>query len=389
MELSKKLTFEYIKKFVAENSNCELESLDYKGVDSPLNFKCGCGNPFTTTFYQFDKKNKRQCNDCGNVNRKEKHKHSHNYIEEYVKEFKYKLLTETYENMTFQQLELECENGHIRHTTFCNFKISTGCPECNGTDKWDYESMKEYIEITSNSGYKYLSKEYNPKEKLHLLCDKGHECFIKLGNFMPPLSRRCPICNGGVRLSYEKVKNDIEVESNSGYKLLSLEYKNNATKLLMLCDKGHECNISYGKFKSGRRCPICNESKGEQKVREVLTNRKFIFNYDFPFNDCLSDLGNPLRFDFPAYKDISKKEVIFIIEYDGEFHYLPIISKKRLKYQQILDGKKNNYCLINNIPLLRIPYWDFDNIEIIIDDFIKNLSNNKNNYTSIKKVGNA
>jgi hypothetical protein len=120
-----------------------------------------------------------------------------------------------------------------------------------------------------------------------------------------------------------------------------------------------------------------------------LTNRKFIFDYDFPFNDCLSDLGNPLRFDFPAYKDISKKEVIFIIEYDGEFHYLPIISKKRLKYQQILDGKKNNYCLINNIPLLRIPYWDFDNIEIIIDDFIKNLSNNKNNYTSIKKVGNA
>lgn len=32
------------------------------------------------------------------------------------------------------------------------------------------------------------------------------------------------------------------------------------------------------------------------------------------------------------------------------------------------DKIKNIYCLKNNIRLLRIPYWEFDNIEAILEE---------------------
>lgn len=42
-----------------------------------------------------------------------------------------------------------------------------------------------------------------------------------------------------------------------------------------------------------------------------------------------------------------------------------------LKQHNWHDMIKNTYCEINNIPLLRIPYWESNNIEQIILDYIK------------------
>lgn len=39
---------------------------------------------------------------------------------------------------------------------------------------------------------------------------------------------------------------------------------------------------------------------------------------------------------------------------------------ENFKTVQYHDAIKNKYCEDNNIKLLRIPYWDFDNIEEIL-----------------------
>ena len=57
-------------------------------------------------------------------------------------------------------------------------------------------------------------------------------------------------------------------------------------------------------------------------------------------------------------EDNTLKRLIF---FDGE---------KGLKETQFRDEIKNKYCKDNNIPLLRIPYNEINNIEIILDDFI-------------------
>lgn len=62
------------------------------------------------------------------------------------------------------------------------------------------------------------------------------------------------------------------------------------------------------------------------------------------------------------------------IEYDGEQHFKSIdvfggkdVFKDRIKK----DNIKNNFCNENNIKLLRIPYYDFENMENILKNYIK------------------
>ena len=82
------------------------------------------------------------------------------------------------------------------------------------------------------------------------------------------------------------------------------------------------------------------------------------------------------RFDFylPDYN--------LMIEYDGEQHYMPVnfgendqkLMEEKLKIRQKNDQIKNNYCEVNNINLLRIPYWEKQNIEIIINSCLQRLN---------------
>ena len=64
------------------------------------------------------------------------------------------------------------------------------------------------------------------------------------------------------------------------------------------------------------------------------------------------------------------------IEYDGEQHFRPIRFKGmkiedsdvNFQIQKQRDLIKNKYCQDNNIILIRIPYWDFNNIETILNN---------------------
>ena len=79
-----------------------------------------------------------------------------------------------------------------------------------------------------------------------------------------------------------------------------------------------------------------------------------------------------MRFDFYL---LNKNK---IIEYDGIQHFKPItfggISKERanenFETQKLKDKSKDEYCKNNNIELIRIPYWDFDNIETIVSNYL-------------------
>ena len=61
------------------------------------------------------------------------------------------------------------------------------------------------------------------------------------------------------KLTYDFVKEAVE---KSGYKLLSKEYKNNNTKLLIECSQGHRYKVVWSVFQQGSRCPLCSEGGG-------------------------------------------------------------------------------------------------------------------------------
>lgn len=126
---------------------------------------------------------------------------------------------------------------------------------------------------------------------------------------------------------------------------------------------------------------ICGEkkmSKNEEKIVKILLQEKISFIREKTFQDLKN---GKFRFDFYLPKEN------IIIEIDGEQHFKQIkkFQKTRQDFlkQQERDRRKNSYCLANNIPLYRIPYWEIENIncfkQLIKKDFlVKNKWHNDN-----------
>ena len=117
------------------------------------------------------------------------------------------------------------------------------------------------------------------------------------------------------------------------------------------------------------RCPTCQFSKGEKRIEKYLEINKFTENKDYISQkefDGLLGLGNGnLSYDFYLIN------YNLLIEYQGEQHEKYIKgfhkSKKDFETQQEHDRRKKQYCIDNNIKLLPIWYWDYENIEEILD----------------------
>ncbi len=112
----------------------------------------------------------------------------------------------------------------------------------------------------------------------------------------------------------------------------------------------------------------CQKSIGEFNIIQILqqNNIKYYKEYCFP--------NSLLRFDFAL---LDKDNNIYrLIEFDGEQHYEQNIKNSGWntyeKYQYTLknDLKKNQIAKDNNIPLVRIPYWERDNItlKLLLED---------------------
>jgi hypothetical protein len=63
-----------------------------------------------------------------------------------------------------------------------------------------------------------------------------------------------------------------------------------------------------------------------------------------------------------------------LLEYDGKQHFEPVDffgGEEKFKIQKINDNIKNKYCKLYHIKLVRVSYFDFKNIDIILNKQIK------------------
>jgi len=184
------------------------------------------------------------------------------------------------------------------------------------------------------------------------------------------------------RKPISEVKKQINIKGNGEYELLEHNYLNAYTPINIKHLKcGHIYPITMTSFLRGSRCPKCNESKGENIIRCFCENNNIFFSTQYKFPNLVSDLGNCLRFDFAIFEDINKSKLKLLIEYDGIFHYKKVYDQDGFELIQYHDKLKNQYCKNNKIPLLRIPYWEFDNVENILTYYLlKGGENNEKLY---------
>ena len=143
-----------------------------------------------------------------------------------------------------------------------------------------------------------------------------------------------------------------------------------------ICTCGNIKYVSLGSLQSGhtKSCGCIGRSSGEAKVADILDTYKVNYMQEYTFDDLRNI--NQLPFDFALLN--THNPSFHLIEYEGKQHYDVIEhfgGKEEYKARVNNDMLKDKYCKDNNIPLTRIPYWDFDNIEEIIEDLIENYYN--------------
>ena len=278
-------------------------------------------------------------------------------VKQYIESQGYYLLSDKYTGSKCKLL-VKCNRGHKPYNvTWSNFyNLGQRCQECNVENRRN--KIDDIRKLVEDKGYKLISNTYkNRSEKLEMICPKGHTTFISWANFKK--DRKCSECYKFKKLSQENVQKFL---NKFGYDIVG-EYKNANEKIKILCPEGHIYPATYGHFYDGKRCPHCKKSTGEIRISEYLKKNNINFNDEYIVNNI--EGVQYLRFDFYL------SELNTMVEYDGQQHFKPVKKfggQEAFDKTQYRDNIKNKYCLDNNINLIRIPYWDYKNIEKILDE---------------------
>ncbi len=228
--------------------------------------------------------------------------------------------------------------------------------KCSSTEIWFLCTNKETPYHNDNGGYLMnCANFYNGQKcpycsnaKVHSLDSLGQDIINEYGeDFLWKVwSDKNTISPFEI-----KPKSSIEVWWNC------LDENKNHKPYLRSCYSSKQCKY---------RCPECVAYLGEKEIESILIKYNIQYNMQYKFKDCKCSRCLPFDFYLPDYN--------ILIEYDGEQHYYPVNfggvgydkSLERFIAIKIHDTIKTIYAKNNNIKLIRIPYYEFDNIEKIL-----------------------
>lgn len=246
-----------------------------------------------------------------------------------------------------------------------------GCSKCAGNLLLTKNKFINNAKAIHGEKYDYSKVEYvNYKTKVTIICYK-HGPFLQKPGDHTNLKQGCPKCAGVGRTTQDFIKDSSEIHDYK-YSYLKTNFIKYNKEVIITCPIHGDFEQKPFIHLQGSGCQKCSESKGERKIFLFLKNNNISFEAQKIFNNCINTkTGCSLKFDFylPDY-DVC-------IEYDGEYHYEHWRlyfnkDKAEEKFAEIKfrDQIKTEYCKNNGISLLRIPYFDFKNIDNIISNYL-------------------
>jgi len=289
-------------------------------------------------------------------------------------------------DMKWQCLNIKC--CEIFNSTWAKIHFNKGCPYCAGKLVGLSNCLATLNPELASEWHPTLNGDLTPFDvtcglprDIWWQCKNNskHEWKVSLNNRTSQNSG-CPYCNhilpsDDYNLLLDNPELCKEWDYNKNDKSPK-EYTRRSKKYVWWKCKEcrHEWEASIGSrnggFNSG--CPECSTSKGERECKRVFDLRKEYYIPQKKF-DGLVGLGNGLlSYDFylPQYK--------LLIEYQGEFHdgndgKGNYFMKQNLEKQKEHDIRKKEYALKNRYNFLEIWYYDIDNVETILDEYINKL----------------
>ncbi len=238
--------------------------------------------------------------------------------------------------------------------------LGQGCPKCSRLFKLTNNIFIQRSKIIHNNKYDYSKVKYkNSKTKVCIICPEHGEFWQNPNDHMT--NHGCSDC--GKNKTIKKLKLDlnnfINISNkihNNKYDYSKVKYINNKTKVCIICPKHGDFSQNPHNHMQNHGCPKCQQSKGELEVERWLIKHNINFIPQKKFNGCCG-VRRELPFDFylPDHN--------LCIEFDGQQHYTGTFNGKPVINN---DQIKTQYCKENQILLIRIPYWDIDNIDNIL-----------------------
>lgn len=245
------------------------------------------------------------------------------------------------------------------------------CAKCNGNYKLNTTEYILKCSIVHHNIYDYSKTNYtNNSTKVKVICKIHGEFEIRADSHLQGCG--CKSCFfDKISISKSEFINRANIVHHNKYDYSKTFIKGVNYKIDIVCPThGTFSQIAKDHLK-GIGCARCKSSKGEIKIREWLISKNILFEEQKKFNECVGKNNVKLPFDFylPAHN--------ICIEFDGKQHFELIhrshdIQKNINNFQSIKrnDNIKNNFCV--DIKLIRIPYYEKNNIDTILSKVILN-----------------
>lgn len=272
-----------------------------KNIDQPLSFRCPlCGREYKQTWHCFVGKQDKCCNVC----------------------FKQK------------RSRGETNTNHIDSNKFHEIALQNGLVILDGPQI----KYKDKITVQDKEGYRGLTSP----------------AVLARGERFERFGCRNPYALDNLRLFAFKKKWDCVIYNQ--------EYKGHGYKFKVLCSCGNDFLVDTTHFIEGKY--QCNECRVKQsaiatKIELWLNLHRINYQKEKRFEDCVYTKTLPFDFYLEDYNSC--------IEVDGIGHYRPVAfggdkqgAIKNYELRQKADNIKTQYCEDNNIPLLRLPFWEIE-----------------------------
>lgn len=271
---------------------------------------------------------------------------------------------------------VECtQHGTFKQNAKSHLK-GIGCPKCgfersSKTHLYNLETFTfKAINIHGNK-YDYSNVKYkNSNVKVDILCKIHNEYFSQTPK-MHLSGQGCPRCKGDN--NSKRCKDTISDFILKGINLHNDEYGYNKVQYNGTYDKVCILHKTCKKYfyqrpndhLNGHGCPYCNQSKGEEKIRNLLNDFGIEFISQKRFKNCKDNKALPFDFYIPSQK--------LLIEYDGIQHFIPIKffgGDEGFENRTLKDNIKSKFAMDNNFKLLRISFKEFDKIDVILKELL-------------------
>lgn len=291
-------------------------------------------------------------------------------------------LLEPYENMT-KRIKCRCKkHDHISTKSVQEILMGRGCKYC-GAQKLSEQHFLADEEIQLRVSKRHPHIKLIKYDGMHSnmsewLCAKHNKSFNKvLSTMLRSKESGCSECYK------ERMKRDFSMSTSEfqhklkGFhpELIVKSKYNGMTSPIQIYCSVHDYTFQTTPANVLHRTSCCPKSFAtykEEAMCSLIESWGYTIERQYGIEECKDK--NPLKFD------CFLTDYNTVVEYDGENHYYPIRfgtqsmedAIRKHEYTKEHDKLKNDFCRKNKINIIRVPYFEFENMDFyIFDKFVE------------------